>query len=628
MSSWVNPTSYSSSIGTVPIANGGTALTALPTSVVASTYSAWDANSNFSANSFLCGANLQNGKTLALTDAEIQLSTSASAVTWTLPPYTTSGMVGKRFVFQSRAGFTIKSGSTSLYVGVGNVVIFECFQTGVSDIQTWLYYTGGGTSVAGTGGNQFSSPLSINNGGTGLLNTSPVAGSIVWGASTTFLGYTAAGTSGQPLLSGGSAVPTWGTLGVGAGGTALTALPTASASSTFAAWNADQRIPVEGQTNTFATTATAAGTTTLTTASAGFQLFTGSTTQTVLLPVSPAGYMFTVVNSSTGTVTVKSSGANTITTLTTNQGATLICNTTSGTTAASWTWYPVSYQTSTFVSPMTTEGDLIYQSSGNPTRLAVGSSSQVLLGGTDPSWGAVALGSAVTGTLPTSNGGTGNSSGTNSSLVTSLATLQQSQSLSGSSVFLSNNCDGKQIFTGSTNTNITLPSGYATGADLTIINAGTAVAFIYLSGGTFFLPVNQNSSIVLNYNGGTISLASSWNFLVGSIGSYLAPFNTNVTLTPGWPPLTIANYDTSTTQIFTLAPTNLLSVGVSLTFTSTQAAASAGGTGTFEVLSNDGTLIAQCGGTGLGAYTVLVICTGTSNASGRGEWVGALYGKS
>ncbi len=59
-------------------------------------------------------------------------------------------------------------------------------------------------------------------------------------------------------------------------------------------------------------------------------------------------------------------------------------------------------------SPMTTQGDIIYGgTAGAATRLPAGTSSQVLTGGTSPAWGAVALASMVSGTLPIANGGTG-----------------------------------------------------------------------------------------------------------------------------------------------------------------------------------------------------------------------------
>ena len=91
----------------------------------------------------------------------------------------------------------------------------------------------------------------------------------------------------------------------------------------------------------FTTTATAAGTTTLTVSSNRNQEFTGTTTQTVKLPVVstlPVGFKFEVFNNSTGIVTVQSSGANTVYAIPAGESAefTSILNT--GTTAASWTY--------------------------------------------------------------------------------------------------------------------------------------------------------------------------------------------------------------------------------------------------------------------------------------------------
>ncbi len=89
----------------------------------------------------------------------------------------------------------------------------------------------------------------------------------------------------------------------------------------------------------YATTATAAGTTVLTVASTQQQFFTGSTTQTVTLPVTSTlalGYQFRVVNNSSGNVTVQSSGANSIQVMAGSTSAIFTCILTSGTTAASW----------------------------------------------------------------------------------------------------------------------------------------------------------------------------------------------------------------------------------------------------------------------------------------------------
>ena len=90
----------------------------------------------------------------------------------------------------------------------------------------------------------------------------------------------------------------------------------------------------------FATTATAAGTTTLTVTSAATQEFTGSTTQTVTMPVVTtlvAGWPTLFINKSTGNVTLNSSGGNAIVVLAGGQSVTLVCKSISAdTTAAAW----------------------------------------------------------------------------------------------------------------------------------------------------------------------------------------------------------------------------------------------------------------------------------------------------
>jgi hypothetical protein len=89
----------------------------------------------------------------------------------------------------------------------------------------------------------------------------------------------------------------------------------------------------------YTTTATAAGTTTLTNTSSYYQLFTGSTTQTVVLPVTSTlitGWTFHIANNSTGNLTIQSSGLNTLITIIPGTTAMVTCIATGGTGISDW----------------------------------------------------------------------------------------------------------------------------------------------------------------------------------------------------------------------------------------------------------------------------------------------------
>jgi hypothetical protein len=85
--------------------------------------------------------------------------------------------------------------------------------------------------------------------------------------------------------------------------------------------------------------ATAGGTTTLTASSANGVAFTGSTTQTLVLPVVSTlslGESYTVFNRSSGDVAVQSSGLNTIQVMGANTSLVVTCVAITGTDASSW----------------------------------------------------------------------------------------------------------------------------------------------------------------------------------------------------------------------------------------------------------------------------------------------------
>lgn len=89
----------------------------------------------------------------------------------------------------------------------------------------------------------------------------------------------------------------------------------------------------------FTTTATAGGTTTLTNTSSYYQQFTGTSIQTVQLPLTSTlqtGWTFHIVNNSTLNLTVNSSGGNAVITVPSQTTAMCTCIATGGTGASDW----------------------------------------------------------------------------------------------------------------------------------------------------------------------------------------------------------------------------------------------------------------------------------------------------
>ena len=102
-------------------------------------------------------------------------------------------------------------------------------------------------------------------------------------------------------------------------------------------------------------TATAGGTTTLVNNSRSVQEFTGTLAQTVVLPTTSvtAGQNFTIINNSTGSVTVQSSGLNSIVVLGANATTTVTALVATPTTAAHWDAQNGNASTLTGLSPST-----------------------------------------------------------------------------------------------------------------------------------------------------------------------------------------------------------------------------------------------------------------------------------
>lgn len=200
--------------------------------------------------------------------------------------------------------------------------------------------------------------------------------------------------SGSPITTSGTlAVTLSGTaLPIANGGTAVTSVTTAPTATAFAGWDANSNLSANNHIQGYAATATAAGTTTLVVGSSEQQYFTGSTTQTVILPVTSTlvnGFTFNITNLSTGVVTVQSSGANTLQAMVGSSRLVATVISTSGTGTASWAWSyaPVTAATlpvnlgGTGQVTLTNHGVLVGAGTSAITQLAAGTAGQVLQSG-------------------------------------------------------------------------------------------------------------------------------------------------------------------------------------------------------------------------------------------------------
>ncbi len=212
--------------------------------------------------------------------------------------------------------------------------------------------TGTVTSFAFTNGGGFTGSVSNSTTTPTLSLTGTLTGDVTGSLTATVLSATSnatlttlsALTTASSLSSVGTiSSGTWAgtTIAVTHGGTGVTSVTTTPTATSFAGWDANSNLSANNFIEGYATTATAATTTTLTVSSAEQQYFTGSTTQTVKLPVTSTlvtGMSFTIVNLSSGVVTVQSSGSNTLQAMAANTQLVATCISTSGTGTASWNW--------------------------------------------------------------------------------------------------------------------------------------------------------------------------------------------------------------------------------------------------------------------------------------------------
>lgn len=425
---------------------------------------------------------------------QVLLSGSSAAPAWSTATYPATTTINQ-LLYSSSANVI-----AGLATGNNGVLI-----TSAGGVPSWLADGTTGQVLTATTG----SPATWQNLPASSVTFTGDTGTPFSGAAVTVTG----GTTGLTFAAANPDLTLSGTLVVANGGTGKTSVTTAPAATSWAGWDANKNFSANALIPGYTTTATNGTTTTLTVSSTFLQYFTGSTTQTVQMPVTSTlvlGEQFRVVNLSSGNVTVTSSGGNTIQVMAGGSNALLTCISTSGTTAASWdvdytfntspgsgtvnigsqnqlAWYAANGNA---VSGLTTAngGVLVTSNTGAPSILAgsgtTGTVLQATASGT-PAWSTatypltttinqilyssaantvVGLATANSGVLVTSAGGV-------PSISTTLPNMHLGTPLDGTLT----NCTGLPISTG--------VSGLGTGvATALAVNVGSAGAFITFNG--------------------------------------------------------------------------------------------------------------------------------------------------
>ena len=235
-------------------------------------------------------------------------------------------------------------------------------------------------------------------GGAGVGISSITTGSSVISALGVDIGSTGSllvngGTAGTPFsitLTNGTNLPISGIAGLGTGVAAALAANVTGSNGIVLATGPTVSLPVIDNIKLgWATTATAGGTTTLTSSSAAQQYFTGTSAQTIILPVTStlaAGLSYLITNNSTGDLTVKSSGNYQILVQSPNTTVRYLVLDTASVLAAAWDYYYTGFEGS-LVASGTLNHLAYYNASSNQVASATyavfaNSQSQLTLGDT------------------------------------------------------------------------------------------------------------------------------------------------------------------------------------------------------------------------------------------------------
>jgi hypothetical protein len=260
--------------------------------------------------------------------------------------------------------------------------------------------------------------------------------------------------SGSPITTSGTLALTYsGTaLPLANGGTGATSAPYAMAN-------------LMG----FTSTATAAGTTTLTNTSSYYQLFTGSTTQTIVLPVTSTlqtGWTFHICNNSTGILTVNSSGGNLVLAVPVGTTVMYTCIGTTLTTAADWEAGITDFSTATGTGSVVLSASPTFTGTGTFASIAATGSvnfnttaSTITLGSSSGTANITVGNSTVSQTTNIQAGATASGSTKTISIGTGGLTGSTTTMAIGSTFGTTVTCNGTWNYTGAITTTSTLTAG-------------------------------------------------------------------------------------------------------------------------------------------------------------------------
>jgi hypothetical protein len=345
-----------------------------------------------------------NSTTLTVDDINIELGSIASPTDTTANGggITLLGTTNKTIIYDNTNNNWTSSENWNIATGkvfkINNVSMLSATALGTTVVGSSLTSVG----TIGTGVWQ-GTIVGPTYGGTGVnngANTLTLAGSVTHAGSFSQL-FTATAATNVTL-------PTSGTLyGTASGSITSSQLATSMSDETGSGalvFGTAPTISLPAIDNIklgYTTTATAAGTTTLTSSSNRQQLFTGTSTQTVVLPVTSTlttGMCYEIENNSTGNLTINSSGGNLVATVIPSVTAHILCIGTTLTTAADFDadFIAFSTLTGTGANVLATSPTLVSPALGTPT-------SGTLTNCTFPTLNQNTTGSAATFTSTTQN---------------------------------------------------------------------------------------------------------------------------------------------------------------------------------------------------------------------------------